>query len=184
MTTTTTLKIGVNLLEKSTIYTTNCLSQLGYRVENGRGLSGSGYMKAHQEWFERGIGTWLGEQTLQSAHFEIYDPATDKAYERCQIDLSYTTDARQEVVKPPIEQLDTLLKKLPKLPPGAKMRVVTTTAPGASEVEGWYPTTLKPFVGGSCQDIAVGDRAHGFGHIFSRMVYKVSKKNETHAVDL
>src|SRR5215217_8229792 len=91
MTTTTTLKIGVNLLEKSTIYTTNCITQAGYRIENGRGLSG--YMRDHQKWLEGGVQTWLGEQKLLSAHYEIYDPATDKAYERCQIDLNYITDA-------------------------------------------------------------------------------------------
>ena len=183
MTTTTTLKIGVNLLEKSTIYTTNCITQIGYRIENGRGLGG--YVREHQAWMEKGVGTWLGEQKLLSAHYEIYDPATDKAYERCQIDLSYITDAREQVGKPPIEQLDTLLKKLPKLPPGAKIRFVVDKAPGASHVDGWYPTELKPFIGGSSQDIAVGDREHGFGHIWSKMVYKVSKKpNETYAINL
>src|SRR5437773_629163 len=87
MTTTTKLKIGVELLEKSTIYTSNIVTQIGYRIENGRGLRG--YMQANQEWIERGIQTWLGEQKLLSAHYEIYDPETDKAYERCQIDLTY-----------------------------------------------------------------------------------------------
>ena len=142
-------------------------------------------MRDHQAWLEGGVQTWLGEQKLQSAHYEIYDPATDKAYERCQIDLTYLTDAREQVGKPPIEQLDTLLKKLPTLPPGAKLRFVATTAPGASEVDGWYPTELKPFVGNSSQDIQVGDRRHGFGNIWSRITYKVGKKrNETYAVNL
>jgi hypothetical protein len=62
---------------------------------------------------------------------------------------------------------------------------VVIKAPGASHVDGWYPTELKPFIGGSCQDIEVGDSEHGFGHIWSRMVYKVGKnKNETHAFNL
>jgi hypothetical protein len=183
MTTTTKLKIGVNLLEKSTIYTSNCITQLGYRIENGRRLPG--YMQANQEWIERGIQTWLGEQKLLSAHYEIYDPATDKAYERCQIDLTYIFDAREEVVKPPIEELDALLRKLPKLPPGAKIRIVVTKAPGASDVKGWYKTELRPFVGGSTEDITVGDNAHGFGHIWGRVVYKVATKQyETQAIDL
>jgi hypothetical protein len=183
MTTTTKLKIGVNLLERSTIYTSNCITQLGFRIENGRGLQG--YMVQNQEWIERGIQTWLGEQKLLSAHYEIYDPATDKAYERCQIDLTYITDAREEVVKPPIEELDRLLKKLPKLAPGAKLRIVVFKAPGASEVEGWYPTTLKPFDGGESEDFTVGDTDHGFGHIWSKIVYKVAKKQyETQAIDL
>jgi len=142
-------------------------------------------MREQQERIERGFQTWLGEQKLLAAHYEIYDPATDKAYERCQIDLTYTTDAREVVGKPPIEQLDALLKKLPKLPPGAKLRVVATKAPGASEVEGWYPTQLRQFIGGAADDIPVGDSDHGFGHIWGRMVYKVSKKhNETQAINL
>jgi len=142
-------------------------------------------MQPNQAWIERGIQTWLGEQKLLSAHYEIYDPETDKAYERCQIDLTYIIDAREEVVKPPIEELDALLRKLPKLPPGAKLRIVVTKAPGASEVEGWYPTTLRPFVGGSTEDITVGDNAHGFGHIWGRVVYKVATKQyETQAIDL
>ena len=183
MTTTTKLHIDVDLFQKSTIYTCNGFIQIGYRVENGRGLLG--YMQTNQEWIERGLQTWLGEQKLLSAHYEIYDPATDKAYERCQIDVRYINDAIEKAEKPPIEELDRLLKKLPKLAPGAKLRIVVFKAPGASEVEGWYPTTLKPFVGGATEDFTVGDTEHGFGHIWSRIVYKVAKKQyETQAIDL
>jgi hypothetical protein len=187
MSTTTVLKLGVNLMMKSTIFMTNCLTQIGYTIENGRGLGG--YMCQNQEWIERGFQTWLGEQKLLSAHFEIYDPSTDKAYERCQIDLHYTTEATEQVVKPPIEQLETLLKKLDKLPPGAQMRVVAMKAPGASAVEGWYPTELKPFISGDTEDIEVGDKEYGFGHTWGKIVYKVVKRfaraqNETQGINL
>jgi len=183
MTTTTKLNINVDLFQKSTIYTSNGITQIGYRIENGRGLQG--YMVRNQEWIERGIQTWLGEQKLLSAHYEIYDPATDKAYERCQIDVRYINDAIEKAENPPIEELDRLLRKLPKLPPGAKLRIVVFKAPNSSEVEGWYSTTLKPFDGGESEDITVGDAEHGFGHIWSRIVYKVAKKQyETQAIDL
>lgn len=40
-------------------------------------------------------------------------------------------------------------------------------------------------IGGASEDIAVGDNAHGFGNIWSRIVYKVAKKQyETQAIDL
>jgi hypothetical protein len=165
---------------------TNCLIQIGFRIENGRGLGG--YMCQNLECIERGFKTWLGEQKLLSAHYEIYDPSTDKAYERCQIDLHYITDANEQVVKPPIEQLETLLKTLDRLPPGAQLRVVAMRAPGASIVEGWYPTELKPFFGGSSEDIHVGDTDHGFGHIWGRICYRVGKwrghqQNETQGIN-
>jgi hypothetical protein len=39
-------------------------------------------------------------------------------------------------------------------------------------------------IGGASEDAAVGDSAHGFGHIWSRIVYKVAKKQyETQAID-
>jgi hypothetical protein len=188
MSATTVLKLGVDLLEKSVNFAVNCLILLGYRIEAERGLKG--YMTRNQEWIERGIRTWVSEQKLLSLHYEIYDEESDKAYERCQIDLKYFTNPQgQEVVKPPVEQLEALLRQLEKLPPTARFRVVAMKAPGASEVEGWVPTTLREFLDGDPEDIEVGDKEHGFGHIWSRIVYKVAKRyakkqNQTHEFKL
>jgi hypothetical protein len=128
-------------------------------------------MARNHEIIERGFRTWLTEEKLQKVHFELYDPDSDHAYEVGVVSLEYIADPREEVVKPPIDELEKLFQKLRKLPPGAKFRVVVTTAPGASEVEGWYPTTLRPLLGGVKEDIEVG--SHGFGHVSGKTRYLI-----------
>jgi hypothetical protein len=168
------IRVRVNLLEKSVTYMSNCLLQIGYRIEGGRGLSGDGYLSRNQEWIERGFRVWLAEQALVSVHFEIFDPHADKAYEVGKVVLDYSTDPRgEEVTKPPIAQLEEVLKKLPPLPPGAKLRVVAFKAAHASVVPGWYPTQLRALIGVP-EEVEVGD-AYGFGHVWGRIKYVVGR---------
>lgn len=171
---TTMIKLEVNILQKSIVYMTNTLLQLGYRIEHGRGVAG-GYMARYHEVIERGFRTWLTEEKLQVVHFEVFDRRSDKAYEVGQVSLEYTADPNEEdlvVKKPPIEQLETLFKRLRQLPPGAQFRVVATTAPGASEVVGWYPTTLRPLLGGVKEDIDIGE-GHGYGNVRGKTRYLI-----------
>jgi hypothetical protein len=167
----------MNLVEKSVTYMANTLLQMGYRIEHGR-VPGSRYMSRTHQIILIGFTTWLAEEKLLDITFEIYDPQSDKAYEVGVVEMEYLADPNEEnVVKPPIEQLEALFTRLQKLPDGAQFRVVVNTAPGASEVEGWYPTTLKELMGGVKEDIDVGD-SHGFGPIKGKTRYRISNWDE------
>jgi hypothetical protein len=131
-------------------------------------------MTANQHWIEAGVRTWLTEQTLRKVRFEMYSPQSDQAYEYCDVEISYLDDPREEVVKPPIEELEALFTRLEKLPPQAKFRVVVTTAPGASHVDGWAPTTLRELAGGVKEVHEVGTEGHGYGPINGRTSLWVS----------
>jgi hypothetical protein len=157
------------LLTTTAVYMTNCLIQIGFRVEAGRGLSG--YMTGNQAVIERGLQTWLGEQKLLSVHFELFDHADDKAYEVFSVDINYLTEPNEEVMKPPIAQLEDVLKKLRQLPPGAQFRVVAMRAPGFTPVDGWYPTTLRALKGGAAEEIEVGDKDFGYGLATGKITY-------------
>ena len=178
MSTGTSVKVTVNLLEKAITYTVNVLFQLGHRIEGGRGLSGGGYMSRSHSHLERGFTTWVSEQTLLFVRFELYSSQSNKAYEYVQVNLTYLADPIERVVRAPIEQLEGIMKKLRKLPSDAKFNVIVKTAPGASEVPGWSRAEFKPLIGPVAEEIEVGDEEHGFGHITGKVVYTISNWSE------
>lgn len=159
----------MNAVEKTATYTTNCLMRIGYRIEYGR--VGSNYMTQHHQPLEEGFRTWIAEQTLEAVHYEIYDPVSNKAYEVGMIRLDYFADPNEEVVKPPIEELERLFTRLNTLPPGAQFRCVVTTAPNATKLPGWQPTQLKDLMGGGKEDVSVG--SFGFGHAKGSFIYRL-----------
>ena len=187
MSTGTGVSVIVDLFEKTITYTVNVLFQLGYRIEGGRGLSGGGYMFRFHTVLERGFTTWLSEGTLLFIRFELYDPKSGQAYEVVQVNLTYLEDPIERVVKVPIEQLESLMKKLSKLPSDAKFNVIVKTAPGASEVPGWSRSAFKELMGGISEEIEVGDEDHGFGHVKGKVVYTISnwekQQNQLNEVD-
>jgi hypothetical protein len=131
-------------------------------------------MTANHAFYEKGIRVWLCEMTLLSIFYEIWDPATDEAYETAEIILDYTTDPKEEVVIPPVDELEAMLKKLSDLPPGAKFRLVARRAPGYTHVDGWVPTQLKPLKNGVGKRMTIGDQKFGYGPISGELVYTVS----------
>jgi hypothetical protein len=137
-------------------------------------------MSRTHQIIENGFRAWLAEEKLLDVRFEIFDPHSDKAYEVCVVALEYVADPNEDdanvVKKPPIEQLEALCTRLPQLPEDAKFRVMVHTAPGASEVEGWYPTVGKELMGGVKEDIEVGG-GHGFAHIKGKTRYLISNGN-------
>ncbi len=176
MSMTTTITVGVNILTQAITYQCNTLLQMGYLIEHGR-VQGGHHMVDYQEVFERGLMAWLTEQKLERVHFELYSPQSNTAYERCEVEISYLADPREEVVKPPIAQLEELFTRLEKLPADAQFRLVVSTAPGASAVPGWAPTTLRDFSGGVKETHAVGGEGHGYGPISGRTSYIVANWN-------
>jgi hypothetical protein len=174
MSTTTIVKVGVNLFEKAMVYMVNCLMQIGFRIEHGR-VQGGHYMTDLMEIIERGLRVWLTEQKLLKVIFELSPPASEEAYERCTVEISYITDPTEEVLKPPIEQLEDLMSRLAKLPADAQFGLLVTLAPGYTEVPGWGPpTTLKELMGGVKEEYAVGTDGYGYGPIKGTIVYTVA----------
>jgi hypothetical protein len=59
MATTTSMRIGVNTMEKTATYNSNCTIRLGFRIEHHR--VGSNYMTQHQKSLEEAFPTWIAE---------------------------------------------------------------------------------------------------------------------------
>jgi hypothetical protein len=176
MSTTTTVRIGVDLLTQSAVFAVNCIVPMGFRVEAAR-VKGGRFMVDYAEEIERALRIWAREMKLEKVTFELYSPQTDTAYEDCVVELSYDADPNRGVVKPPLEQLDEVMGKLEKLPSDAQFRLVVTVAPGATEVPGWEPTALRDLAGGLKEEHKIGTDAHGFGQITGRIVYRESNWN-------
>jgi hypothetical protein len=163
-------------LEKSVTFLTNEILKMGYRIEFGRvGTGYTTYMTGLHEVIERGIRTWLSSGHLRAVRYELFDPHRDEAYEVCVVDLTYSTEAKEDAVavKAPIEQLEELCTKLEKLPPGAQFRIMAINAEGYGKVEGWEPSTPRPLIGGVKEEHKVGE-AFGYGQIDGRTTYVIS----------
>jgi hypothetical protein len=104
-------------------------------------------------------------------YYEIYDPVSDKAYETAEINFDYYADPNEEVVKPPVEELEALFSRLSALPAGAQFRCVVTTAPNATKIPGWTSTRLKDLIGGTKEDVAIG--SFGYGHAQGSVQYRI-----------
>ena len=175
MSTTATVKVGVNLFEKAMVYLVNCIMQIGFRIEHGR-VQGGHYMTDYMEIIERGLRVWLTEQKLLKVHFELSPPGAEEAYERCTVELAYLADPKEEVTKPPIKQLEDLFTRLEKLPADAQFGLLVSLAPGYTEVPGWGPPTkLKELMGGVKEEYKVG--SHGFGHIDAMTTYLIANRH-------
>jgi hypothetical protein len=166
----------VDLVTKSITYATNSITRMLFRVEHGR-IVGGHFMVDNEEKIEKGLRVWLREQTLLAVHCELYSPDADEAYERCTIEVAYREEATEEVSRPPIEQLEELMRTLEKLPDDAQFRLLMALAPGYTEVPGWGdPGGLKDLKGGLKKEHQIGGE-HGFGHIHGSTRYFESNWN-------
>jgi hypothetical protein len=161
------VEVSVNVMEKSVTYMANTVFQLGYRIAKGRGLSPE-YITRSRDILERGFFTWLAEQTLLSLHFEIISPEGAKALERWDVSFAYSASPNLEVRKPPVDEVERVCAKLRSLPPGTYYRVLVTTKPGASKVEGWNDASFLPFTQAKEQDLS----GWGYGHIGAKLMYR------------
>jgi hypothetical protein len=177
-TTTTSVKMKVNLFERAAVYQVNSLLQLLFRTEHFR-IQGGHFMTDYLEIIERGLKTWLTEQTLERVYCEIYSPHKGTAYERLEAVIDYVDNPTEEVVKAPVGELEELMGKLAKLPADATLRVLVSVKEGHTVVEGWgFPDRLKDFEGGVKEEHQIGkEEGHGYGPVKSRMTYYVSNWN-------
>jgi len=161
------VEVSVNVMERSVTYMANTLFQLAFKIARERGLPPD-YITANRDILERGFFTWLAEQTLQSLHFEIVSPDSRKALERWDVSFDYSADPDPDVRKPPIEELASVCKKLRSLPHGTYYRILVTTKPGASKVEGWYDTSFMPFTASRKEALP----GWGYGNIGANLWYR------------
>jgi hypothetical protein len=177
MGTTTSLRVGIDLRTQSAVFASNCIIQVGFRVEAGR-TDGGRYMIDNADDIEKAIKIWLREHTLQAVVLELYSPATGTSYEECRVEIDYLADPKTEATKTPITQLEELMQQLGKLPPDVAFGFVVIVSPGATKVPGWEPTTVRDLQDGLKEEHTIGDGAHGFGHIDSRIIYRESNWNK------
>ena len=111
MGTTTSLKVNVDLLTQATVFASNSILQVAFRVEACR-LSGGSYMIENAEEIERAIKVWLREQTLERVTLELYSPESNTCFERCVMELSYLADPKTEATKAPVAELEGLIRAL------------------------------------------------------------------------
>ena len=164
------VEMKVNVFQKSVTYQVTTLFQVMFRITKARGLASS-YITNNRDVLERGFFTWFSERMLETLYFEIVTEDGSKALERWEVNFDYSDNPDPEVRKPPIEQLESFCKKLRTLPRGTYYRILVQTKPGASEVEGWYPTSFKPF----SQSNEKSFSGYGFGNIGAKLWYREGK---------
>ncbi len=176
MSTTTNIRVGVDLLTKGVVYTTNSIMRIAFRLEHHRVPSGH-FMVDHADLIEKGLKVWLREGHLLAVHMELAPPDGDEAYDRCTVDLTYHEDPKEQVAKAPMEQLEEFLGTLEKLPPDAQFRLIVGLKPGYTEVPGWgEPASLLDLKGGVKQEHEIGS-GFGFGPISGQIRYYESNWN-------
>ncbi len=176
MSTTTSLKVGVDLLMHAAVFAVNCILQIAFRVEACR-LSAGRYMIDHADDIEKALKIWLREQSLRAVVLELYSPDTGTSYEECRVEMDYLADPKTEATRPNIARLEDVCKKLSQLPSDAQFGFVVCVAEGATKVPGWEPCEVKALAGGLKAEHTVGDGPHGYGQIFGRIIYREGNWN-------
>jgi hypothetical protein len=101
-----------------------------------------------QSWatYERGITTWLTSRHLERVTLEIYDPGTDSAVSRWDIDVVYTTVGDGSL------WVDTnfirySIKKAGLVPSACSYALKLHNADGRPDVPGWSPCDYRSMEG-------------------------------------
>jgi len=137
--------VGVNIVEKSVTYVSNTVIQLLFRIAHKRGLDPS-YIQGNLDVIEKGLRTWLSEQKLRALLLQVFVADKDDALENWETMFEYYADPKEEVRKPPVQEIEKACEGLAKLPPGATYRIFASLDPDATEVDGWVPGTPKSLV--------------------------------------
>lgn len=161
------VRVSVNVMTKSVNYVVNTIFLLAFRITKWRGLPPH-YLASNRDIIERGLFTWLAEQTLEQLHIEVISPDSSRALERWDMAFIYSADPDPEVGQPAMGDVESLCRKLRALPPGTQYRLLVQTKPGASDVEGWRESQFLPFTAAREQDLT----QWGYGNIQGRLMYR------------
>jgi len=115
------------------------------------------------EWevLHRGIKTWIDSGHLQKVVLEIYDPKTDALVGRWDINITYDWTGGDGQFWTDTDAIRFAIKKAGVLPSAARYRVMTTTASGRPDVDGWSSTTFRSTEGMIEQRIGTSIEASG-----------------------
>ncbi len=136
------LAVTVNVIETTFTFILNCVMQTVLLIARDRGLS-LDYLRNKWDVIEKGLRTWLVEQTLECVCLEIYMPGADDAIERFDQEITYSIDTESSPRLPDRAALSEFCGKLESLPANATYRVVVQLSAGSSAVEGWSPSRLR-----------------------------------------
>jgi hypothetical protein len=135
--------VAVNVQARSIAFAANELNRILLETTVARGLP-LNYLHFRQQDLADGFRTWMSGRWLEGVILEIYDPVSDKLMEKFHLDIAYTTDGNSdETYKTHIEKLQTELKRLKKLQPGCRYRVLADTSSNAPMLPGWTESKLR-----------------------------------------
>lgn len=163
-------KAVVNTFNKSVNYTVSCVFQELFETTKARGLKPDKIVN-DRKVIENALFTWTSEKSLREIHLEVFIPGSDKALERWETIIEYSSDPKEEVEEVPVQKIRELCKKLKKLPGGADYRIVVCLAENASDIEGWASTNLRDMD----EDFTSDVDGFGYGNIFSKIRYRKGK---------
>lgn len=163
-------KVIVNVVTMTANYVTNTVMNSLFRIANERGLS-SDYIYENRNAIERGLFTWVSEQSLKKLALEVFSEDRANAWELHEFEFKYVIDPRMEAEQPPISATSAFFRTLKDLPKGTKYRVIVNLTSDASPVEGWDLTTGREI------DVQIEKElgGWGFGYAEVKLIYKGSK---------
>lgn len=136
--------VEVRVYARSTVWVANELMRVLQEVVHQRGLP-LDYLHHNHQTIISGLRTWITSRWLLAAILEIWDPHTGLMIERYDLGLSYQPPGQggEERFETDIEKLKAALARIPQLHPGSNYQVVVQLEPGAPNLPGWAPTTLR-----------------------------------------
>lgn len=128
---------------KSVVYVTTELLRAFETLVTGLNLSPDYILNTYYDELNRGITTWLEEETLDSIYLEIWDPANPSDVRRVDLSFYYRHEEVGDSFYSDMESIKNLTKKMSGVKSSFKYRIVVSTKDGASKVDGWGDTSLR-----------------------------------------
>ena len=143
-------EVGVKVWMQSMIFVSNQLMRILLDILDARRLDNK-WLIDQRKVISDGLWTWLTARQLLALYLEIYQPGSNQAEERWDMNFKYEEPSSAALNDPDVkgvyesywEQIKGLLGRLGKLPDGVQYRVVANLEDGAYTVPGWSPTTFK-----------------------------------------
>lgn len=133
--------VGVYTHVHSYNFVTNQLLNSVKEIVRMSGLD-PGKMSGQWASLELGIHTWLADGDLESVYLEIYDSRTDKLVRRWDFDISYSKSGDGSFWQDP-DDIRYHIQKAGLNPANCDYEILTTTALGRRDVEGWSRSSLR-----------------------------------------
>ena len=161
------VQVQANIFNQSKNLVVNSVMEMALEIAHKRNLDPF-YLLSRRKIIEEGMYVWLHEKMLQEIMLEVSLSGSGSALERYDFIFEYHDTPDLDVHQAPTPELGRFCETLKSLPPGSSYRILARVAPGAKEVPGWRPTTLKDLKPTTEQRL--GDV--GYGHIAGQVFYR------------